>query len=199
VRLQAPYGAFAALSEPTPRTLEALAALCPRDGSLVIIEMQPFAPPPGMRVADAGSVDQMVADALAPGEADVPFTALSNADAAQMLALATLTRPGPFYERTHELGNFIGVSHDGRLAAMAGERLRIPGYTEVSGVCTHPDARGRGYGEALSRIVAERIVARGETPFLHVFSPNASAIRIYEALGFRKRATFQMTVLAWDR
>jgi len=84
----------------------------------------------------------------------------------------------------------------GQLAAMAGERMKPDGFTEVSGVCTHPDHRGRGYAGALSRIVAQRIVARGETPFLHAYADNAAAVGLYETLGFRIRARPVMTVLA---
>ncbi|MEI9963878.1 MAG: GNAT family N-acetyltransferase [Caulobacteraceae bacterium] len=104
-----------------------------------------------------------------------------------MLALATLTQPGPFFARTHQLGDFIGVKQEGRLVAMAGERMRPTGFTEVSGVCTHPDWRGRGYAAGLMRLVAARILARGETPFLHVYASNTGAIALYEALGFRLR------------
>ena len=109
---------------------------------------------------------QMVAETLAGGS-DIDFLELGDADAAEMLALATLTEPGPFFTRTHRLGDFIGIRHAGRLVAMAGERMKPEGFTEVSGVCTHPDFRGRGYAGALMRVVAARIAARGEMPFLH--------------------------------
>uniref|UniRef100_UPI0013D05BE5 GNAT family N-acetyltransferase n=1 Tax=Acinetobacter baumannii TaxID=470 RepID=UPI0013D05BE5 len=79
-----------------------------------------------------------------PANPDFAFEELGDAGAAQMLALATLTEPGPFFARPHRLGRFIGVRHEGRLIAMAGERMRTPGFTEVSGVCTHPDFRGAG-------------------------------------------------------
>jgi hypothetical protein len=150
----------------------------------------------GVEVAASQDVLQMVwqGGALGPGEA--VFEDLGEADAPQMFALARLTQPGPFFERTHALGDFIGVKDDGgRLLAMAGERLRPPGYTEVSAICTHPDARGRGHGAALTQVVTSRILARGETPFLHVFAHNVGAIRIYEALGFTVRTTMKMTVL----
>jgi predicted GNAT family acetyltransferase len=117
-----------------------------------------------------------------------------------MLALANLTKPGPFFERTHRLGDFIGVKvPDGkggrRLAAMAGERMRLPGFTEVSGICTHPDYRGHGYAGGLSRIVAGRILARGETPFLHAYAHNTAATGLYETLGFSLRRQMHMRVL----
>jgi hypothetical protein len=198
--MAAPYGAFAAMCEESPETLTALARLCPPDGALALIEAVEVATPPGMRVVERGLVDQMVAGGpIEPDDGRMAIEPLGDADATEMLALATLTRPGPFFERTHELGDFFGVRIDGRLAAMAGERMRIPGHTEVSGVCTHPDHRGKGYGAALTRRVASRIFARGETPVLHVFSGNAPAIAVYEALGFKRRTTQKMVVLAWDR
>jgi predicted GNAT family acetyltransferase len=120
---------------------------------------------------------------------------LGEADAAEMLALATLTKPGPFFERTHELGDFVGVKVDGRLAAMAGERLKVPGYTEVSGVCAHPEHRGRGYAAALMERVAAGIRARGETPILHTYADNAGAIALYERLGYRTRTEVIVTAL----
>jgi predicted GNAT family acetyltransferase len=88
------------------------------------------------------------------------------------------------------------VKEGGRLVAMAGERMRVEGHTEVSGVCTHPDVRGRGLAAALSRVVADRIRARGETPFLHAFADNAAAIGLYEQLGFVLRRRLVMTALA---
>jgi predicted GNAT family acetyltransferase len=112
-----------------------------------------------------------------------------------MLGLVDLTRPGPFAARTVEMGRYLGVRDEGRLVAMAGERLRPPGYTEVSAVCTHPDFRGRGHAKALISVLAEAICARGETPFLHVLPENRPAVATYEALGFRTQRTLQLTVL----
>ena len=105
-----------------------------------------------------------------------------------MLALATLTEPGPFLPRTHTMGRFIGLRIDGRLAAMAGERMRFPGHVEVSGVCTHPDFRGRGLARTLSAAVAAEIQRRGDQPFLHAWTANTAAIALYESLGFAVRA-----------
>jgi hypothetical protein len=96
------------------------------------------------------------------------------------------------------MGRFIGVKQGGRLVAMAGERLRPEGHTEVSGVCTHPEYRGKGYARGLMRIVAARILARGETPFLHSYAHNAGAIALYESLGFRVRSGIVLTVLVPD-
>ncbi len=136
------------------------------------------------------------AAAITPGEPRFAVVTLGDSDADAMLALATLTRPGPFYRHTNRLGDFIGVKITGRLAAMAGERMKPQGFTEVSGVCTHPDFRGQGYAGGLMRLVAQRIIARGETPFLHVYPDNAGAIALYETLGFRFRAALHYTVLS---
>ena len=126
---------------------------------------------------------------------ELAFVELTDADSPEMIALAALTRPGPFSTRTHHLGQFIGIKVDGRLAAMAGERLRLPGFSEVSGICTHPDFRGRGYAESLSRTVADRILARGETPFLHAYAANTKAIALYQSMGFTHRVDLAITFI----
>ncbi len=112
-----------------------------------------------------------------------------------MLALTELTKPGPFGARTHEWENTSAFAEQATLVAMAGERLRLPGYTEISAVCTHPDHLGRGYASALMEMLVERICSRGELPFLHVRSENVRAIQVYEHLGFRKRASLHYVVL----
>ena len=120
---------------------------------------------------------------------------LGAQDSAEMLELATLTKPGPFGSRTHELGSYVGIRSEGRLVAMAGERLKVPGYTEVSAVCTHPDHTGKGYARVLMTEIMQRIRERGETPMLHVRADNRRAIELYERLGFRTRKQMHFAVL----
>jgi predicted GNAT family acetyltransferase len=117
---------------------------------------------------------------------------LGGADVPEMIRLAELTRPGPFCPRTTALGTHLGVREDGVLVAMAGERLRPPGWTEISAVCTAPAARGRGHASTLVHALAQRIVHRGERPFLHVAADNANAIALHRSLGFavRRRVRF---------
>lgn len=113
----------------------------------------------------------------------------------EMLALTELTKPGPFSRRTPELGSYLGVRDAGQLVAMAGERLRFPGYTEISAVCTHPDYRGRGYAGSLVSALIQRITGRNETPFLHVRTENVGARRLYEKLGFNLRSMMSIAVV----
>ena len=122
----------------------------------------------------------------APGD-DLALSAvrLTDADVPRMVALAQLTRPGPFAERTFEMGEYFGVFEGGELVAMAGERMQSGRLREISGVCTRPGHEGRGLATRLTQLLMRRQLARGEIPFLHVASANARARAIYEALGFR--------------
>jgi len=128
----------------------------------------------------------------APGE---DWGRLEAADVPEMLELIERTRPGPFLPRTIELGTYIGVRREGALIAMAGERLRPPGWTEISAVCTDAAFRGRGLGARLVLDAVARIRARGEEPFLHAAAENTDAIRLYLALGFRLRRTAEFLVV----
>jgi predicted GNAT family acetyltransferase len=183
-----------ASADASREALTALAALVPPGGMLGTVEKDEMPVPPGTEVRRRALLAQMVLDRLSGG-GGIDFLDLGEADAPEMLALATLTEPGPFYARTHSLGDFIGLRVDGRLVAMAGERMKLPGFAEVSAVCTHPDFRGRGHAGALMRVVIGRILARGETPFLHSYATNAGAIALYESLGFRTRAEVVFTTL----
>jgi ribosomal protein S18 acetylase RimI-like enzyme len=125
---------------------------------------------------------------------DSELRRLASSDVPAMMELAKLTEPGPFRERTIELGNFHGVFEGERLMAMAGQRMRVPGFVEVSAVCTHPDMRGRGLAGLVMREVMREIVEEGSTPFLHAFDDNP-AVGLYEQLGFARRRSFHLAVI----
>ncbi|HYG27167.1 MAG TPA: GNAT family N-acetyltransferase [Caulobacteraceae bacterium] len=190
------YGVFAAVEDHSPASLADLAVLVAAHGDVALLQADPPPRAPGLAVVSQDLGVQMVAEALSPAPPPgFDIVPLTDADGPQMLALATLTEPGPFFERTHRLGDFFGVKEGGRLLAMAGERMKPEGFTEVSGVCTHPEHRGRGYAGALMLHVAGRIVERGETPFLHAYAANRGAIALYEMLGFKLRCELLMTRL----
>ena len=190
------YGVFASVEDRSDASLAALGALIAEHGDVALLEIDPPIGAPGVAIASQDAGVQMVATAIMPGAPpDAAILPLGDADAAEMLALATLTQPGPFFARTHLLGGFFGIRVDGQLVAMAGERMKPEGFTEVSGVCTHPDHRGRGLAGALMRVVATRILDRGEVPFLHAYASNRGAIALYEALGFGIRHEVLMTRL----
>lgn len=196
VRFARGIGMFVAAPTYDERALTDISRLIADTGPVVIID--PVAPPPvpGSVIASQGALWQMVAERpIEAPAADLGVEPLDDADSEDMIALAKLTEPGPFHRATHRLGRFIGIRQEGRLAAMAGERMRPDGHIEVSAVCTHPDFRGRGYGAALTSLVASRIQGEGQTAFLHVFATNAPAISLYETLGFRLRKEMVVTFL----
>lgn len=196
LRVHPDFGLFAGAVDNSAEALADLGELVLEMGTVGLIELAAAPPVPGTEVVSSAVCLQMVAETVVPAW-DVPFEliSLADADAAEMLALATLTKPGPFFVRTHQLGSFIGVRVDGRLVAMAGERMRPDGFTEASGVCVHPDHRGKGYAARLLREVTARILTRGETVFLHSYADNATAIGLYESLGYRGRREVVFTIL----
>lgn len=188
---------FACARDDSPAALAALAELIGPGEQVYVAQTPTILVPPGCVVVKQAMAVQMLATRSLRAETSLDGIApLGDADAAEMLALALLTEPGPFLPRTHTMGRFIGVRIDGRLAAMAGERMHLPGYTEVSGVCTHPDFRGQGLARKLSAAVAAAIEARGERPFLHAWRSNHAAIKLYESLGFELRCEINVAVLA---
>lgn len=192
---------FMSARDDSAEAVAALADLVEPGQLAFILQVPPIVMPPGFeRVKEAKGVQMVLpGDGAAVGgharADDTGIVTLTEKDAPEMLALATLTEPGPFLTRTHVMGHFRGVRVEGRLAAMAGERMRFPGYTEVSGVCTHPDFRGLGLARRLSAAVVAGIQAGGERAFLHAWKTNHAAISLYERLGFAIRAEVNAVVL----
>jgi ribosomal protein S18 acetylase RimI-like enzyme len=143
------------------------------------------------------SVVQMVCErhATATVDQEPAIIPLTGADVPAMLRLTELTRPGPFLPRTIELGTYVSIQQDARIAAMAGVRFHLPGCREISAVCTHPSFRRRGYGKRLVRVLVDEFQSADEVPFLHVMSENSDAIALYESLGFVRRAELSLFVL----
>ncbi len=196
VRVRPEIGLFAAARDDSPASMTALAALIPPGGMVGTVETDPPPALPGTAVVRSATCWQMLAESVAPGEPTFVVETLTAADAPAMLAIATLTEPGPFFAETYRFGGFVGVRQHGRIVAMAGQRLSMPGFTEVSGVCTHPDHRGHGYAAGLIGIVARRILAVGDVPFLHAYAANRAATALYERLGFALRREVVLTMLA---
>lgn len=168
-----------------------LATLVGPGGRAVLIGDHPV---PGWEITWQDEVVQLV-DAgmtVADEPAAVP---LGAGDVPEMLDLVERTKPGPFLSRTVEMGSYLGIRQDGKLVAMAGERMHPPGFTELSAVCTDPAYRGQGLATRLIRAVAAGVRRRGETPFLHAASDNTGAIRLYEAMGFAVRRQLTFTVV----
>jgi ribosomal protein S18 acetylase RimI-like enzyme len=193
------FGPLAGTPDQSLESYSALESLAGPGGMLGLFFADPPAPPAGWSLFLGGVLAQMICRDLNPAEinglpAGVNLRKLGAADVPLMIELATLTEPGPFRERTIELGNFYGIFEGPRLLSMAGQRMRVPGFVEVSAVCTHPDARGRGYAGILMSEVMRDIVAEGATPFLHAFADNP-AISLYQKLGFTHRRRFQLAVI----
>lgn len=186
---------FASARDNSEAAIDALGDLVRAGEKIYVLQAPPIETPSALRIEHAAMGVQMVATRPI-SSLEEKFKTLTDADAADMLALATFTNPGPFLRRTHAMGQFIGVRLDGRLAAMAGERMRFPGFTEISGVCTHPDFRGRGLARRLSAAVARRVALRGDTPFLHAWKTNTAAISLYESMGFETRCEVNVSVLS---
>jgi len=202
-RFPAAIGPLSGLPDQSPESYRDLRDLAGIRGTVVLFFQEPPAPPAGWTLLRTGLLDQMICTEPHPRlPLDQPLPTgirrLTASDAEAMVDLARLTEPGPFYPRTHELGVFFGYFEGTRLLAMAGQRLSLPGYIEVSAVCTHPDARGRGYAPTLMSLVMADIVARSQTPMLHSWSSNASAIAVYKKLGFTFRRNLHAAVLQND-
>ena len=186
---------FADMPDLSPANFAALAALMSPTDIAVLFTPDAVMPPMGFKVMLAETGEQMIGTPVETAANGVEILTLGINDVPDMIELTALTKPGPFSTRTHELGTFLGIRVNGQLAAMIGERMKPDNYTEITAVCVHPSHRGRGYGQLLLSAVSRQIVARGEIPFLHVFTSNHSAIALYRRQGMEIRRRFHVTVL----
>ncbi|MEM7094821.1 MAG: GNAT family N-acetyltransferase [Actinomycetota bacterium] len=188
-RRMSPFGALATLE---PAGWDAMLELVGPGGAVVLARTDRVAEPDGWTCLFRGGGTQYVChepDALP----SLDTVDLGDDDVEEMLELTSLTKPGPFVPRTHEMGHYIGVRHEGRLVAMAGERLRSDGFSEISAVCVHPDARRQGLAAKLTTILAHEIVDQGRLPMLHVAEGNDAAHAVYRGIGFEPRSEMEFT------
>ncbi|WP_027797083.1 GNAT family N-acetyltransferase [Paraburkholderia acidipaludis] len=188
----APFGAMADTSPESFRTLHALTG---RHGPTALVTVDEIVPPAAFSITRRDTLLQMVWQGEPDHEDKPAHVKLTAGDVPDMLALVAATQPGPFGPRTIELGTYIGMRHEGKLAAMAGERIKPDGFTEISAVCVDPAFRGQGLAARLMKRLISAIAARAETPFLHVVASNRGAIALYEKLGFVERRAMHLMVL----
>ena len=187
VRYRPDVSPFVALQDPADERCWADAAeLVGAQGTVVLLP-GPTTAPEGWEQVFAEECVQL-AETAVDGRPDPEAVLLGPDDVPEILDLIERTQPGPFQPRTIELGTYLGIRREGALVAMTGERQHPPGWTEVSAVCTDPAYRGQGLANRLVRAVVAGIHERGEKAFLHALATNASAISVYESVGFTLRS-----------
>jgi len=186
---------LAALLHPSNDAFADLQQLVSPGEHVALFTASPFDVPGDWQVDRSRWIDQMICEASAGSLAVAPIP-LGTTDVPEMLELTAATEPGPFLPQTIRMGSYFGIrASDGRLVAMAGERLKSAAFVEISAVCTRPEFRGRGYAQALTTFLAAQILAARKIPFLHVKSENGAKV-IYQKLGFRLRAAIYLTVIS---
>jgi predicted GNAT family acetyltransferase len=195
LRYPSAIGPFADMVDLSAASYAELGELMSPAEYVALFTLDAVSAPVGFKALLAETGEQMMGTPVESPLHDAEIVTLGVDDVPAMVALTALTRPGPFSKRTHELGTFLGIRVGGDLVAMAGERMKPGNFTEMTAICVHPDHRGRGYAQALLGAIARQVVARGETPFLHVFSNNASAIALYQRQGMSIRRRLHVTVL----
>lgn len=195
-RYPAEVAPFIAVSEPSDAAAHALAELVAPGETVNIVSVTPKLQS-GWELLATGNIVQMVwrDDAPPPAADSTDIVTLGDEDIHEMLALTALVFPGYFRRRTPEMGEYLGIRHGSRFAAMSGERMKVHGYEEISAVCTHPDFTGRGYAARLINHIVAKMLQREITPFLHVNQTNARARRLYERLGFADRVSLPLWLL----
>jgi ribosomal protein S18 acetylase RimI-like enzyme len=189
---------FAGMTDSSAGSFDVLRPLIVEHGPVALVTTREVVPPAGFSILRRSVLHQMIWQGTNE-RSEFQHVGLSERDVPDMLALTALTEPGPFGPRTIELGQYIGVRSEGKLAAMAGERMKLDGFTEISAVCVNPEFRGRGYAAALMKQLISNIDSRGETPYLHVLDTNHAAIAIYRTLGFINRRDMQLGVFGVEQ
>jgi predicted GNAT family acetyltransferase len=197
-RYAAQVAPFAAVSSPEPEASVELETLINGGESVYFVGISPDLGR-GWTVEPHGTIPQLLCDTPAIVRAGPDPVTLTEAQRSDMLGLTALVFPGFFRSRTIEMGHYYGIYHGRVLAAMAGERMHLDGYQEISAVCTHPEFIGRGYAQRLVALVTNSILERGITPFLHVHKNNTRALSLYEHLGFRTRTEVGLWHVTRDR
>jgi predicted GNAT family acetyltransferase len=177
---------FAAVGDqPTDESWRALADLVGPDGVAVVFRAEIGAPTGWTEVTRLEGF-QMLGDSADSEAFDASdgLVELRPDDVPEMLELIARTEPGPFEVRTIETGRYLGIRRDGRLVAMAGQRLRCADRVEISAVCTDADHRGHGLARRVVAAVVAAIRDEGAQPFLQVATGNDAALRLYESMGF---------------
>ncbi|MCU7549699.1 GNAT family N-acetyltransferase [Chitinophagaceae bacterium LB-8] len=187
---------FAGLKSNSETDLHALHSLVPEKSLVVLFTPGEISIPAGWRIELNKEILQMVYQQQGlPLMKDNELVPLIEKDIPAMLELTTLTNPGPFLPRTIEFGNYEGIFNGDKLVAMAGQRMQPDPFTEVSAVCTHPDHTGKGFAARLVRSQIGKISTASRIPFLHVYSDNTAAWKLYEKLGFHTRKQMLVYVL----
>jgi hypothetical protein len=182
---------FAGIPDASTEAIKKISKLYQKGEVMGIMGFKPDTEPYFKHVGGA-QVYQMVTDKI-PEYKAVDYVELKKEDTPEIAELVELTRPGPYAPNVLELGRYVGIKEDGKLIAMAGERIKLDGYTEVSLVCTHPDYRGKGYAKSLSGVIIENIMDSGDVPFLNVMTQNIAALKLYEKLGFTTRVEYMIS------
>ena len=176
---------FAGMENWDTASLHHFEANMPAQRRLYLMQETAVVIPSSLQVHFTVPLYQMICADFQPAFEDYPLVPLTEEHIPQMLALTALTKPGPFLAQTIRFGGYVGVFDGDQLIAMGGERLKVPGFTEVSAICTHPDYRGRHLARHILSQVSQQIIRRGEVPFLHSLTTNEPALKVYAQLGYR--------------
>jgi len=191
---------FMGLRDKSAEQFQMLHDMIDSDRPIGFVSNTNITPPENWKLISPNQAFQMIYDRTEdPAAVEIDLIPLTEEHIPQMLALTKLTNPGPFAPRTIDFGHYYGVFNGDTLVALAGQRLHIFEYTEISAVCTHPDYLGRGYAKQLLLSHIHRMRAAGNVPILHVRNTNERAFKVYESLGFKTRTTIYFNIMQKER